>query len=524
MKRVVSVFFVFIFGLFACIVSLWSVMLRKADEVSSLQGTVTVEVGYARGNICDRNGEPFVNCAYDTLAVLSPSEGIEEKLKDATAAEDYIFAVKKLSKGLPVAVRVKSPISHVGAVNVRVPVRYSGEYLIPHIGGYCDSQNIGVSGIERSFEELLCERKLTVTYEVDAFGKVLSGAGRKIYDEGIDSKRGVVLTLDKRMQETVRNIMKTSGIKQGAAVLLDVKSGEILAMVSLPEYDIDDIGKSLDGEGAPFVNRALTAVSVGSVYKSVVAAAALENGVSENFLYECTGNTTQSSVTFHCHKRSGHGELDMKDALLNSCNTWFINMAKTVDAEKITELSYYMGFGTETELSKGLYSAKGIVPDVQELDSDAARANLAFGQGKLTATPLQIASMTAVFANKGIYSEPKLILSVIDENGNEEKTKKSFSQRVISEKTAEKLREMLVYCCQETEKMKFKDCGGKTATAENGAYIDGVEQFNTWYSGFFPANEPKYALAVFCENGNSGASDCMPVFERIAKEILSENR
>ncbi len=523
MKRVISVYFVFIFGLFASAVRLWSVMMRGADEVSTLRGTVTLEVASVRGNILDRNKEPFVNGAYDTVAVVNPVSGISEKLKELTLPEDYVYASKRLSKGLPVAVKVREPLNDGDVVNVRVPLRYSGDFLIPHIAGYCNGSGEGVSGLEKSFDELLSERKLTVTYEVDAMGRVLCGAGRRINDEGIMSDRGLVLTVDKGMQETVRKIMKSSVIKKGAAVLLDVDSGEILSMVSLPEYDVNDIAKSLESEGAPFINRALTAVSVGSVYKTVVAAAALENGVSEKFLYECTGSTTESSVTFHCHNRSGHGELDMRDALLNSCNTWFINMAKTVDTEKITELSYYMGFGTQTEPAPGLYADKGIVPDEEELDSDAARANLSFGQGRLTATPLQIASMTAVYANRGIYTEPKLILSTIDEDGNEQKTEKSFSQRVISEKTAEKLREMMVYCSRETKKMKFKDCGGKTATAENGVYINGVEQFNTWYSGFFPADEPKYALAIFCENGNSGASDCMPVFERIAKEILSEN-
>lgn len=522
MKRSVPIFFSFMLLLTGTILRLYSLMINTEAEMSSFNNSITVEAATSRGFIYDREMRPFVNEVDKLTALVSPTKGAVKVLSEISEEQSFRNALEKLTRGIPAAVEVKESVYEFGILNVRKPIRYSGEFLIPHLAGYCDGSGKGVCGLEKSFETQLSERKYEVTYKVDATGRALCGAEKVINDEGIDGMRGVVLTLDKDLQEIVRKNMLRSGIEMGAAVLLDVKSGDILAMVSIPEFDIYNIEKSLQDEGAPFINRALTAVSVGSVYKTVVAAAALESGVSEDFSYECVGNTVQSGVTFHCHNRSGHGELQMKGALLNSCNTWFINMAKTVDIERITELSHYMGLGTVNELADDVYGEAGIVPSVEELDSDAARANIAFGQGRLTATPLQISAMTAVFANGGIYTQPRLIQSTVDDDGRFARTEEGFSQRVISEKTADRLREMMIYCSAETKSMTFKNCGGKTATAENGVYINNVQQFNTWYSGFFPADEPKYVLTVFCENGNSGATDCTPVFEKIAEEILSK--
>ncbi|MBQ3150852.1 MAG: penicillin-binding protein 2 [Clostridia bacterium] len=519
MRRSIPVFFAFMLMFSVVIMRLWSLMVRDSKEISSTSGSITVNVGSSRGNIYDRDKKLFVNEAQKNVAVVLPTREALPILKDAAAESDFEKALEKLSKGYPAVVTVADAVFANGLLNVKVPERYSGEFLIPHIAGYCDSEGKGVCGIEKSFEPVLKELKYSVTLRVDANGRILCGAEERVNDEGIMNKRGVVLTIKKEYQEIVRRHMKNAKIKQGAAVLLDAKTGEILSMVSLPEFDIAHLESDLKSDRAPFVNRALTAVSVGSVYKTVVAAAALESGIKENFLYECTGKTTQSGVDFHCHNRSGHGELDMRDALLNSCNTWFINMSKNIDVSEIIELSCYMGLGTETYLADHLTGDKGIVPDESELDSDAARANIAFGQGRLTASPLQIAAMTAVFANHGIYTEPKLIISTIDTDGKETFTGKAFSQRVISQKTADKVKEMMVYCSEGTKMMTYKDCGGKTATAENGAVIEGKEQYNTWYSGFFPAENPRYVLTVFFENGNSGATDCIPVFESIAKEI-----
>ena len=149
-------------------------------------------------------------------------------------------------------------------------------------------------------------------------------------DEGVASPRGVELTLDKRMQAAVREGLLQSDVRKGAAVLLDAENGEILALCSVPEYDPSDVGARLDDPDAPFVDRALQSVSVGSVYKIIVAAALLEHGVGEGFTYVCTGETVQNDVTFHCHLRTGHGALTMPDALYHSCNTWFIHAAKQI--------------------------------------------------------------------------------------------------------------------------------------------------------------------------------------------------
>ena len=520
MKRVVSVFFCFIFAIAFLFLRLFFLANDQTLTSGAAGGRVQVQAAQSRGYIYDRNGLPFVNSETEKIAVAAPTQQTLPLLLSAAERSDFDEAYTLLRQGRPAAVRVQEDISAVGIRMVHAPVRYSGTLLIPHLAGYCDSTGVGICGLEKSFEDILRVRTCSVSFPVNAAGQVLCGMETALQDEGVAGQRGVMLTLDKNLQSTVRDGMLRSGIRKGAAVLLDVDTGEVRAMVSLPEFDVLHLEDSINDDDAPFLNRALNAVSVGSVYKMIVAAAMLEEGVSPSFRYTCTGETRQDGVTFHCHRRSGHGTLDMEDALYHSCNTWFIHAAKQISVESILNLSWRVGLGSSVPLAEGIVCDAGVVPEPEELQSDAARANIAFGQGRLTAAPLQIAAATAVFAGDGIYYEPRLILGTVDDAGKCAMEEGSAGQQVISPRTAQQVRQMLVYTAQQTESMTFKNCGGKTATAQSGVYENGVEKLNTWYSGFFPAQAPQYVLTVLCEDGSSGAQDCTPVFEQIAQAIL----
>ena len=516
MKRVIPVFFCFIFTFSLLLLRLYT-LATDSTQGSAAHNTVTLEAASARGYILDCNGEPFVNETVRSVAAAVPLPGVAEKLRQVMPEAAFHTAYARLSGGFPVVAEVTKDVHADGLCTVHCPVRYGETLLIPHLAGYCDSAGHGVCGLEKSYDALLSARTCTVTFAVDAKGRALCGETPTVRDEGILTPHGVVLTLDKRMQTVVREEMLRSGYRKGAAVLLDVHTGDIKAMVSVPEYDVTAVGDSLHDPDAPFINRALNAVSVGSVYKMIVAAAALEDGISPAYTYTCTGSTVQNDVTFHCHLRSGHGTLDMREAMYHSCNTWFINMAREIPVEDILDLSWRMGLGSSVTLADGIVGDAGAVPEPEELAADAARANLAFGQGRLTASPLQMAAATAVIANGGIYYEPRLVAAL--QMTERTALPQSTGSRALTERTAQKVRELLIYTAKQTESLTFKDCGGKTATAQSGVYENGEEILHTWYSGFFPAQAPQYVLTVLCEEGTSGTEDCIPVFERIVRRI-----
>ncbi len=519
MKRGVAVFFCLIFSLALLMLRLYMLSVGR-DAQSVVPGsTRTVEAVSSRGTIYDREMRPFVNETSRIVAAVSPLPHVPALLRSVTAPDDFSRALAALRSGYPAVVPVSSAVRGRGVHLFRQSVRYGETFLIPHIAGYCDGAGSGVCGLEKSFNDLMRLRSAGVTYALDGVGRLLPGGAERVWDEGADSPRGVVLTLDKALQATVRREMLSSGMRKGAAVLLDVQTGGILAMVSLPEWNVHDLESSLDDPDAPFLNRALNAYSVGSVYKMIVAAAALEQGVSADFAYTCTGQTQQNDVTFHCHLRSGHGTLTLPDALAHSCNTYFIHLARQFSAESLLDLSRRMGLGAPITLAEDIACAGGVLPDETELTTDAARANLAFGQGRLTASPLQIAAATAVIAGDGMYREPRLVAETIDTDGKSTPTQAAAAKRALSPEIARRVRALLVYAAARTEILTFKDCGGKTATAQTGVFKNGKELLNTWYSGFFPAQKPRYVLTILREDGASGARDCVPVFQSIAQSV-----
>ena len=520
MKRAVGVFFCLIFSIALLLLRLYTLSAGQEVRAAAPGSTRTVETAWGRGFIYDRRMRPFVNETYVTAAAAAPFPEVPELLRPVTDEADLQNALQLFGRGLPAVVPITSAVQGRGVHLFRRPVRYGTSFLIPHLAGYTDGTGTGVCGLEKGYEELLQMRTASVTYPLDGAGRVLRGGRETIRDDGVLSPRGVVLTLDKAMQAAVRDAMLACGMRKGAAVLLDVRTGDIRAMVSVPEFDVRQVGESLNDTDAPFLNRALNAVSVGSVYKMVVAAAALEQGVSPSFAYTCTGETLQDDVLFHCHLRSGHGTLTLADALYRSCNTYFIHLAQQFPADALLDMSCRLGLGAPNVLAPEITGSAGTVPDASELSTDAARANLAFGQGRLTASPLQIAAVTAAIAADGVYREPRLISGIVDDAGQLSEQPSAVAQQAVPRSAARRVREMLVYAASKTDALTFKDCGGKTATAQTGVYKSGEETLNTWYSGFFPAEAPAYALTILCEDGTSGAKDCLPVFETIAQAIL----
>lgn len=524
-RRVVPVFFVIMFCMGFIVLRLFTLITGEYAQSGSSNSSLTVEAASGRGYIYDRDMKPLVNNEKYLVAVAGPTEKAAAALKSALDYEDFIYAYGRMSKGYPVTVEVPFAIECDGVTTVTALRRYSSSgQLLSHVIGYLDGGGSAVCGIEKSCDELLSSenRTITATFSVDATGRVLVGNGASLRSNEYNSKSGVLLTVDREIQQITEQALALSSFECGAAVVTDIDTGAILSMASVPGYDVNDVSPSLYDEDSPFLNRAISPFSVGSVFKIIVAAAALECGVPETLEYDCTGSIEQSKVVFNCHKRDGHGILDMRGALANSCNTYFVNLVTKFDIGEVIELAYYMGFGTSLKLADSITADSGHLPDPETFDSAAAAANIAFGQGALMATPLQMTAVVAAMANGGIYREPYLMGGYVNSDGGlYNVTQPQTGQRVISESTAEKLRSFLVWAAEESsiKSAAGVTAGGKTATAQSGIYVNGEEMYNTWYSGFFPAENPKYAVTVMRQNGESGLHDCQPVFYAIADAV-----
>ncbi|MEE0981759.1 MAG: penicillin-binding transpeptidase domain-containing protein, partial [Acutalibacteraceae bacterium] len=230
--------------------------------------------------------------------------------------------------------------------------------------------------------------------------------------------------------------------------------------------------------------------------------------------------------TFICNKNTVHGKLDITKALECSCNTFFIELAKKVGAKAIIETASLMGFGQENILADGIVSKSGVIPSLDELETSGAFANFSFGQGRFTATMLQLCNMMSAVADEGRFRKPYLVERVTGADGTVIQSHSGdYPVFVLSSKTCEKLKPMLVSVIENGNAQKAKlrngvPAAGKTATAQTGVFREnGTEICNTWFAGFFPADNPKYTVVILKEGGVSGAEDCAPIFKCIADEI-----
>lgn len=494
---------------------------REYVRTAAESSFVTIQAGDTAGTIFDRNFQPMTNAEMGIVAVAVPSEVSLAELKKYAA--DMAELETLYEKGAPFAFEcIEKGRESQGLTFFEIPERYSEKIPAPHIIGYI-SDGAGVSGIEYAYDKLFRTGNVenSVTYSTDGHGNILIGGGKNVI-RSTKQKTGIVTTLDSEIQEICEKA--GSKLKKGAVVVSDVKNGDILGMASFPQYDINDLSAAFESEDSPMINRCLYSFSVGSVFKLVTACEGIDEGLTE-FMCSCRGGQTMGELTFGCHNRSGHGIQNMSEAMTNSCNPYFISLSQCLDLTKYRSLAYNMGFGREIHLATGIISSAGVLPSVEELLVPAELANFSFGQGKLTATPLQINQMTCAIANGGELIMLRLIRGATVDGETVGNEKPPLSSRVISEETAKQLRKMMIGAIYDNENSKAAPtlvrAGAKTSTAQTGIYDEnGEELCHGWITGFFPASAPRYAVTVLAEHGGYGNDTAAPVFREIADEMM----
>ena len=407
---------------------------------------------------------------------------------------------------------------------ISVSNRYLNDSPCAALIGYL-SDGEGASGLEKVYDKVLSNSKgYGVKASADALMRFLPGSRKEVVGQNLKSDK-LKTTLNLDYCRIAEKVLKDKGYRAGV-VLLDINSFDLLAMASYPTFEPDNIGKYLTSADGNLTNRCLSDYDMGSVFKIVVASAAIEEGVTTpHELFECKGYYYVGDRKIDCHNIYGHKKLTFEEAFMHSCNPVFIEVGQRLGYEKIIEYAEKFGIGRRLLNPTSLYQAKGKIPDINNYYL-ADVANLSIGQGRLSGNALQVAVFSGIIANGGVANNVNCVDSIVDNVGQEKRNLRvSDSCRVISETTAEIIKDMMIktnlYGTGTTGYVESFGSGGKTGSAQTGWIVDDERYQHGWYTGFFPAENPMFSMCVFVENGKSGSETAAPVFKEIAEEIMS---
>jgi peptidoglycan glycosyltransferase/penicillin-binding protein 2 len=314
----------------------------------------------------------------------------------------------------------------------------------------------------------------------------------------------------------------------GAVIVTEVSTGDIVAMASRPNFNQNSIDTYLNKGNMEFFNKAVqVSYPPGSLFKIVVLLAGLQEDMNlVNKEFYCRGYEQINDLIIKCSKEEGHGKINLKNAFAQSCNSVFIQIGERIGAKKIIEMAKKLGFGEKINIGL-MEEVKGNLPEGRELIGPAI-GNISIGQGTIEATPLQIANMITIVANNGIKKSLSIVDEIVTEDGySVKKFNREDDVRIIEQKYCEIVRDYLneVVISGTAKKVNLEDiggAGGKTGSAQ--AILNKQPTIHGWFVGYFPRENPKYTVTILVEEGHSGSSSAVPIFEKIVRKIQEINR
>lgn len=558
---------------------LWHLQIREGPyyrDLSENNRTRLVLLEPARGLIYDRHGVLLANnvpsfSLYVTLEDVKDREVLIRQLTDLLGLDPTIVRKKMTAKGsklLPrkikdhmtlrdatlveshrldmpgVMIQVESQRNYPGGVTAAHLLGYVGEISAdqlekPEFIDLHQGSIVGQYGVEKSYDRHVRGTAGQKSVEVDALGHEKKASVVERPQAGND----LYLTIDVRLQKVAEELL---GQERGAIVALDPNSGDILAMASRPGFDPNVLSRELTAkqwveivqdEGRPLNNRASQGqYPPGSTFKIPMAVAALETKtVSPSSTVYCNGGYQFGKRLYHDWKASGHGYVDLHNALVHSCDVYFYTIGQRMGIDVMAEFGKDFGLGKATGVE--LPSERsGIMPSTawkqkakneQWLPGETISA--AIGQGYVTVTPLQMASLVGTVANDGINYRPRLVLAVMDRTlGNLQElpavprgkmNAKPETFRIIKDALAD----VVAKGTATKAKSSIVTIGGKTGTAQVAALRTGPEENipkkfrdHAWFVAFAPVESPKIAVAVLAEHMGHGGAAAAP----LAKEVI----
>lgn len=496
----VCFFVVFCLFLFS-VLRIISIDSRNYDELQTEQSSYTIAVGSPRGSILDTNGVAITNSKMQTIAAINPTAAAINAVKGTLEGEEADRVLTLLTSGKPAVCVLPYEIECDGITCINVPVRVTENTVAHHIVGYLDGDGLGADGIEYAYNDLLSdENVLTAAFSVNGKGEVLLGV-EPTFSGGTEKLSNAVwLTLDINIQKKLEKL--SAPLLSGAVLVAETKTNKIRAAVSLPDFSPSDISASLTGENSPMLNKTLNCYNIGSAFKPCIAAAAIEENLGD-YTVECSGKTVIEKRTFNCHKTDGHGIQSLKDAIKNSCNCYFYELSCKLGSNKIYKAAEIFSLGGKIKLGENLFTANANLPGKGQLTSSSAMANFGIGQGDIMLSPISMLNLYSAIANGGKYYMPSIVEKTTESGKTRDFDIKSPT-RVMNKDTADIIKTALIEVIESgtgtAAKSEKVTAAGKTATAQTGRrYEDGTEITNSWFCGFFPADNPKYTCIIMAD-------------------------
>lgn len=506
---------------------------------------------YPRGNILDRNYLPLTNVRSSSAAYLwtgtftgesrnHSSQSMQqleeivgmssdELMRQITNAKQKGHSFVLLRDNLSAKeISVVQEADLSGLVVAPLLHRYRLDGFCVHLLGYVDKslEGRGMVGMEKHYDLLLSagDSRQEVVSVVDGRGKSIAGLSKLKKKE--EQSGAVVLTIDRRIQEIVEDAVNRY-INKGAVVVMDIENRDIVAMASRPAFNPYEIKQALASPGQPLLNRALTPYHPGSLFKTVVAIAALEEYTcAPGDRYHCEGEyVLGEKLSIACLKKEGHGDLTMEEAFVRSCNPCFIQIALDLGQHRLMKWVEALHLTDHTIIGLPGHSGKSYV---HFAGGRAAVANVCLGQQGVMLSPVQIANLFSTVADDGQWAAPRILASTIDQAGVNQPSAIEPKQRIMRPETAAMLQKLLRKAVEEgtgrAAAIQETAVAGKTATAQTGSYKDGTEILNTWFAGYLPADHPRWVIVVLVEEGESGGQSSAPVFQSIASQIIKSTK
>ena len=427
---------------------------------------------------------------------------------------------------------------------------------------------VGKTGLEKSFEDQLIGTNGIQRYEVNAYGKRINQVDQ------IDGLKGntIKLTLDTEIQKKSAELLRGMA---GSINVMDIYTGDIIAMQSSPSFDPnlfifgisqDDWQLIRNNPLKPLVNKSLSGLySPGSTFKPMVALSALENNIiTKNFKVNCTGKTEMYGQTYHCWKEKGHGVVNLKEAMKQSCDTYFYEIARKLGVDRLRETSIKFGLGDKVLDKTFNNEKKGLVPNTKWKKNNLGKGWVlgetlitGIGQGYIQTTPLQLCLMTAQLANGGFKIYPKITINEKDKTAVEIKElmnegqdflesfgNDQYTQLFDKKENIELIRNSMFASTNETRGTSYSSriedpkyqFAGKTGTSQVKRIteaereldlatkdIDYKNRDHALFIAFGPFKNPRYALSIVIEHGGSGSSVAAPLAKELFKLIIDRH-
>lgn len=548
-------------------------------EISKGNRIRSLVIKAPRGKIMDKSGNVLASNISSVDVILVPSDFPQEKEKKQQIAENLAKileidanklkeAIEKLNPKSLNPILVKENITRDQSLIIlekrkNLPgiflenttirnyenglifshfIGYEGKITKEELGNnpnYLMTDYIGKTGIEKEYEKELRGVYGLFQVEVDSMGDIKKNLGIINPQVGNDLVLNIDEGLQKKIYDSLVNILEKTGTKTAAAVAINPQNGKVLSLVSLPSYDNNLFAKGIsfseyqgiiEDKNLPFFNRVVAGeYPPGSTLKPVVAIAALSEGIiGPETSIECYGEISLSSFKFRDWKT--HGTTDMKKAIAESCDVYFyhlgggfgsisgLGMNKMKKYENLFGLGDLSGIDLPGEM-------KGLIPDenwkmekIGERWYTGDSYHASIGQGFIVATPLQLANYTAAIANGGTLFSPKIVNSIRKINGEEEfivpeVLRKNIAPDWIMQTVRDGMRQTIT----EGTGIQLNDLpfssGGKTGTAQFGS----ENKTHAWFISFAPFENPEIAMVVLLEGGGEGHSSSVPVTKEVLK-------